>query len=56
MVPTAVFTLHSWNSATSGSTIENEEWLAFLQRNMEVSFSKSAFKSRIIVYISEYLN
>ncbi|KAK6625506.1 hypothetical protein RUM43_005805 [Polyplax serrata] len=35
MVPTAVFTLHSWNSTENGSSIENEEWLAFLQRNME---------------------
>lgn len=32
-----VFTLHSWDSAASARPIENEEWLAFLQRNMEVS-------------------
>ena len=39
MVPTTAFTLHSWNSADNGSTIENEEWLAFLQRNMEVNLN-----------------
>lgn len=30
-----LFTLHSWDSAASARPIENEEWLAFLQRNME---------------------
>lgn len=32
-----MFTLHSWDSAASVRPIENDEWLAFLQRNMEVS-------------------
>lgn len=31
----AMFTLHSWDSAASVRPIENEEWLVFLQRNME---------------------
>lgn len=36
MVPATIFTLNSWDSTDNGSAIENEEWLAFIQRNMEV--------------------
>ncbi|XP_066998074.2 serine/threonine-protein kinase fused isoform X2 [Anabrus simplex] len=32
---TSIFTLHNWDSADSAHPIENDEWLAFLQRTME---------------------